>query len=123
MQNLNEGNNKQMSRIEEKYSRQERVLYFIKRHLIFLAIFVPCILFLQSQEFVVQETGEVIDPGNGLLMMQVSSILDAAITVWTSLLILKFAMPKMHIQKEIIEDQNSAVAILCAAVILGMALA
>lgn len=112
-----------MSRIEEKYSRQERVLYFIKRHLIFLAIFVPCILFLQSQEFVVQETGEVIDPGNGLLMMQVSSILDAAITVWTSLLILKFAMPKMHIQKEIIEDQNSAVAILCAAVILGMALA
>lgn len=110
-------------RIEQHtYTAKERAVYFIRRHVVFLALIIPSVLYLKQQQIVIPETGEVIDSGSGLIMMAVSSLLDSAVAVWFSFLILKFAMPKLHIQKEIIEEHNVAVAILVSAVVVGMAL-
>lgn len=103
-----------------RYSWRERTLYFVKRNVVFLIFAVPAFLVLISDGIQTTPDGVVINPGKEILMLLAGKVLRSVVGLWLALMIMKFYMPRMSIQTELIEDQNIAVAIVVAAVVLAM---
>lgn len=103
-----------MEKSESKpdYSLLERFLYQCKRHVIFIVILLPSLVWLNYVDPTKSESS--------LLVLLVTRVCRSTIGVMLSILFSKFAFPKMALQTEILEDQNVAVAILFAAIIIGV---
>ena len=96
------------------YTRLERLVYLLRRHAVFAVILVPAILFLA---YLPADTQTV---GQSLLTLILIRAARAALGVSLAILFAKFAFPKVDLQREIIEDQNVAVALLFAGIVIGV---
>lgn len=97
---------------EAAFSKFQRFKYQCKRHVIFLVILLPSLYWLHNLDPTKTESS--------LLVLLVTRICRSTIGVMLAILFAKFAFPKMALQSEILEDQNIAVAILFAAIIIGV---
>lgn len=97
-------------RIRNGYTFWQRVYYVLRRYCVFAVILVPCYLYLTRAN---QED-------NALLSLMVTRITRSTVGVLLGLIFMKFAFPKIALQTELIEDQNIAIALLFAAIIIGV---
>lgn len=99
-------------KIRESFGKAQRAVYFIKRYLIFAIILIPSLVYLH---FVDITKGE-----SSLLVLLVTRICRSTVGVLLAMLFSKFAFPKIALQTELIEDQNIAIALIFAAIIIGV---
>lgn len=108
--------------IEKQYSRQERIIYFIRRHLVFAIPISLGLWYLYNIPVTAGPDGVIISPARELFTLMVTRSLKCLITVWLAILVMKFAFPKIHLQTELLDENNIAVALLMAGIILGMSM-
>jgi len=99
-------------KIRENFRKTQRVAYFIKRYLIFAVILVPSLIYLHYVDITRAESS--------LLVLLVTRICRSTVGVLLAMLFSKFAFPKIALQTELIEDQNIAIALIFAAIIIGV---
>jgi hypothetical protein len=98
--------------IRERYTRTQRTLYALKRYMIFFVILLPSLWWLAY-----------IDPAktdSSLLLLLVTRIARSTIGICLAMLFMKFAFPRVALQTELIDDNNVAVALIFAAIIIGV---
>lgn len=94
--------------IASRYTRTQKTIYWFKRLLIFVAVFVLS-YYAAGESF--------------LLALMAKQGAKASLGVVLAILFIKFGFPKAALQHELIEEQNLAVAVVAAAIILGVCLA
>ncbi len=94
--------------IRKRYTPRARAIYQCKRYF-FLGAILAGVLYLSGSLFILE-----------LVMKQAAK---ASFGLMTALIAIKFALPKIALQTELIEDQNIAVAIVVGAFTLGVCLA
>ena len=96
--------------IKKRYTLLERFFYSIRRNAIFGLVLIPCYLYLTHAN----------QDENVLMSLIVTRIMRSTIGVLLACLFMKFAFPAVALQTELIEDQNISIAIIFAAIVIGV---
>ena len=105
--------------IRAQFSYQERVLYWVRRNLVFLVIAVCGLLLMRLAPSAGPD-----DPFNlfsAMVQLLGKSLLDASIKLFSIFLFMKFALPRIAFQYEIVDNGNIAAAMIFVALVLLVA--
>ena len=103
-------------RIQSEYSVRQRVFYWVKRNLVYLLLAALSLLIIQAITVSAEQTEETIGWA-GLGVMIASSTLSVSVKAFIAFLIMKFALPSVAFQTEIVKYQNDASALVFFAIV------
>jgi len=102
--------------MRSEYSGGERLLYWIRKNAVYLILVVGCSVIISNVDMTVDDDGQI-DPFTVALSMMSQAIMAASVKLFTVFLVMKFGLPKLAFQEEIIAEKNVAAAL----VFLGLA--
>jgi len=102
--------------IRAEYAVTHRLVYWLRKNLVYLIMIFACALVIRSVPMELSDDG-AIDPFAVATNMLAQAIMAASVKLFVCFLVLKFGLPKLAFQEEIIVEKNIAVAL----VFLGIA--
>ena len=112
---MTEGGRK-IKAIRSDYGAIERLLYWARKNLVYVIMVFACSVVISNIDMSLDEEGQV-DAFTIALSMLSQAIMAASVKLFVVFLVMKFGLPKLAFQEEIIAEKNVAAAM----VFLGIA--
>ena len=105
-----------LNSIRSAYSGPARLLYWLRKNVVYLIMVFACSLVISNVDLSLDEDGGASGFAVATSMIA-QAVMAASIKLFVVFLVLKFGLPKLAFQEEIITEKNVAVAL----VFLGIA--
>jgi len=107
---------RKMEALRSDYGVGERMFYWLRKNLVYLIMVFACSVVISNIDMSLDEEGQA-DAFSIASSMIAQAVMAASIKLFVVFLVMKFGLPKLAFQEEIIAEKNVAVGL----VFLGIA--